>query len=164
MRTLFALLILILIGYVAYLGAIWGGAQYALLAPDEQPRAALIGALTILVVFFLSGAIRSGSKELAQQGLLVQRYRLYQLALRAVQQQELSPAMRSRIEQGLALLGSRAIIEEFGKLQDSIASHGFDSPHSAEMLRKLTKLMRDDLGQSQLEIRTQKKAPLPKKE
>jgi hypothetical protein len=70
MRLLFALLLLILVGYAAYLGAIWGGEQYALLDPAEQPRAALIGALTILVLFILSGAIRSGSKELAQQGFV----------------------------------------------------------------------------------------------
>ena len=164
MRALIALLLLILLGYATYLGAIWGGEQYALLAPDEQPRAALIGALTILVVFFLSGALRSGSKELAQQGLLVQRYRLYQSALGALQQQELSPAMRSRIEQGLALLGSRAVIEGFRKLQESVASHGFDSPQSAELFRKLTMAMRADLGQSHVELRKEKKVPLPKKD
>lgn len=164
MRLLFALLFLILLGYAAYLGAIWGGEQYALLDPAEQPRAALIGALTILVVFILSGALRSGSKELAQQGLLVQRYRLYQSALGALQQQELSPAMRSRIEQGLSLLGSRAVIEGFRKLQESVASHGFDDPHSAELFRKLSMAMRSDLGQSHVEIRKARKAPLPTKE
>ena len=164
MRLLFALLFLTLLGYAAYLGAIWGGEQYALLDPAEQPRAALIGALTILVVFFLSGALRSGSKELAQQGLLVQRYRLYQSALGALQRQDLSPAIWSRIEQGLALLGSRAVIEGFRKLQESVASHGFDSPQSAELFRKLTMSMRADLGQSHVELRKEKKVPLPKKD
>lgn len=164
MRALLTLLILILIGYAGYLGVVWIGAQYALLAPAEQPRAALIGVLTVLVVLFLTGAIRSGLRESAQQGLLVQRYRLYLLALGALQQQEMSPAMRSRIEQGLALLGSPAVIEVFGKLQASVASHGFDSPHSVELLRKLTEAMRDDLGQSRLEIRTQRKASLPAEE
>ncbi|HNP83882.1 MAG TPA: hypothetical protein PKN47_20650 [Nitrospira sp.] len=164
MRLLFALLFLILLGYGAYLGAIWGGEQHAILDPAEQPRAALIGALTILVVFILSGAIRSGSKELAQQGLLVQRYRLYQLTLGALQQQDLSTAMRSRIEQGLALLGSRAVIEGFRKLQESVASHGFDSLQSAELCRKLTMAMRADLGQSHVELRKAKQASLPKKD
>lgn len=164
MRLLLALLTLIAVGYSVYLGAIWGSEQYALLDPAEQPRAALIGALTILVVFILSGAIRSGSKELAQQGLLVQRYRLYQSALGAVRQQDLSPTMRSRIEQGLALLGSRAVIEGFRKLQESVASHGFDSPQSAELCRKLTMAMRADLGQSHVELRTAKQASLPKKD
>ncbi|MCX7099067.1 MAG: hypothetical protein NTV43_14290 [Methylococcales bacterium] len=160
MRTLLTLLILILLGYAGYHSVVWVVAQYALLAPTEQPRATLIGVLTIFVVLFLSGAIRSGFRELAQQGLLVQRYRLYQLALGALQQQDMSPAMRSRIEQGLALLGSRAVIEGFGKLRDSIASHGLDSPHSAVLFRKLTLAMRDDLGQSHLDLRTERKAPL----
>ncbi len=158
MRLLLSLLFLVFLCYADYLGFRRVGAQYPLLSPTDQPRVALVAVLTIVAALLLLSAIRSGAREQTQQGLLVQRYRLCHLALGALRQEEVSPTLLLRIDNGLALLGSRAVIQAFRKLRDGSSSQGVGSPPPTELLTKLIKAMRADLGQCNFEIRTASKA------
>jgi hypothetical protein len=161
MRLIFALFLLALLAYAGYLGVRWVGGQYALLPSTEQPGVALLAMLVFLGVSLLSGAIRYGAREQAQRGWLEQRFRLYQLALGALQQEEVSPVLRVKIDNGLALLGSRAVLLAYRKLRAEIIERGLESPSVAEHIGKLTLAMRTDLSQSNFEMGQELKSVLP---
>ena len=124
MRLLISILCFALLAYAGYLGLRWVGAQYTLVPLAERPRLSLLAILVFVSVLVLSGAIRYGGREQAQRGLLEQRYRLYELALGALQQEKVSESVQSEINNCFSLLGSRAVLGAYRKLQEEIAVRG----------------------------------------
>lgn len=161
MRLVLSFLILSLLAYAGYLGICWVGSQYTLVPSAERPGLALISILALVSVLLVSGAIRYAAREQALRGLLEQRYRLYQLALGSLQQEDLLLTKQSDINNSLALLGSRAVLRAYRKLQEEIAVMGPGSPFVPEKMNKLTQAMRTDLCQSNFEMGIELKAMLP---
>ncbi|MBK6931925.1 MAG: hypothetical protein IPH12_14095 [Saprospirales bacterium] len=152
MRLLFTTLFLTLLAYAAYLGFRWAGAEYALLASDEQPRMVLIAALALGCTLVLAGAIRYAAREQAQKELLKHRYYLYIHILNGLQEAETPDAQRIEISSGLALLGSRNVLRAFRRLLEGAAAKGSEPDGTGKYLNDLVTAMRTDLQQSNFDI------------
>jgi hypothetical protein len=160
MRVIIASVFCAFLLCVGYLGFRWLETEYALLPTGEQPHVALIVVVTVAGVLLLATAIRTGSRVRAQQGLLEQRYCLYQVALCTLHQREVPPALQLEINQGLALLGSRAVLRAHRKAEEEIRAHSAATPDAAKLIRRLTEAMRADLGQRALEFNNESKEPI----